>query len=116
VATSKETIAFILDQLDPLNVRARAMFGEYGLYCDEKIVALVCDDTLFVKPSAAGEQFLSEDEMSPPYPHAKNHYGVPGERLDDREWLQSFIQQTADLMPAPKPKKPKAKKSKPKAT
>jgi TfoX/Sxy family transcriptional regulator of competence genes len=32
MSTSKETVAEILDALAPLNVRARAMFGEYGLY------------------------------------------------------------------------------------
>jgi len=25
------------------------MFGEYALYCGDKVVALVCDDQLFVK-------------------------------------------------------------------
>jgi len=28
MSTSKETIAFLLAQLEPLDVRARAMFGE----------------------------------------------------------------------------------------
>ena len=35
---------FILEQLAPLPVRARAMFDEHGLYCDEKVVALICVD------------------------------------------------------------------------
>lgn len=39
MATRKGTSEFVLDQLDPLNVRVRAMFGEYALYCDEKTVA-----------------------------------------------------------------------------
>ena len=42
MSTSKKTVASILEQLEPLDVRARAMFGEYGLYCDEKIVGLIC--------------------------------------------------------------------------
>ena len=53
MSTSKDTIAFILEQLEPLDVRARAMFGEYGLYCDDKVVAFVCDDTIFLKQSPA---------------------------------------------------------------
>lgn len=99
--TSKETVAFILDQLAPLPVRARAMFGEYGLYCDEKIVALICDDTLFVKPTAASEQFFTTAEAASPYPGAKDHYAVSGDRLDDRDWLQAVIRATADLLPLP---------------
>jgi TfoX/Sxy family transcriptional regulator of competence genes len=31
----------------------RYMFGEYAIYCDGKVVALVCDNQLFVKPSDA---------------------------------------------------------------
>ena len=107
MSTSKETVAFILDQLAPLPVRARAMFGEYGLYCDEKIVALICDDTLFVKPTAIAAGFGEDAWLAPPYPGAKDSFAIPGERLEDREWLQAFIRQTANALPAPKPKKPR---------
>jgi TfoX/Sxy family transcriptional regulator of competence genes len=31
-------------------VSARKMFGEYATYCDAKMVSLVCDDELYVKP------------------------------------------------------------------
>ena len=55
MSTSKETVAFLLAQLEPLDMRARAMFGEYGVYCDEKFVALVCDDTFFLKPTHAAD-------------------------------------------------------------
>jgi len=55
MSTSKETVAFLLAQLEPLDVRARAMFGEFGAYCDEKFVALVCDDTFFLKPTDAAD-------------------------------------------------------------
>src|SRR5215218_3576135 len=77
MATEKATVDFILDQLAPLPVRARAMFGEYGLYCDEKFVALICDDTLFVKPTTISDQFFTDADLAPPYPGAKNHYAVP---------------------------------------
>ena len=110
MATSKETVAEILDTLAPLAVRARPMFGEYGLYCDEKIVALICDDTLFLKPSSVSGEILAECDTAPPYPGAKDYYVVAQERLDDGEWLRSVIQQTADVLPAPKPKKPRARK------
>ena len=32
----------------------RKMFGEFALYCDGKVVALVCDNQLFVKSTAGG--------------------------------------------------------------
>ena len=83
MATEKATVDFILDQLAPLPVRARAMFGEYGLYCDEKFVALICDDTLFVKPTAISDQFFTDADLAPPYPGAKDHYAVPAALLED---------------------------------
>ncbi len=104
MATSKETVAFILDQLAPLPVRARAMFGEYGLYCDEKFVALICDDTLFVKPTTISDQYFTDADLAPPYPGAKNHYAVPAALLEDGERLREVIAATAELLPLPKKK------------
>ncbi len=111
MATSRATVDFILDQLAPLPVRARAMFGEYGLYCDEKIVALICDDTLFMKPSEISETFLTQAELAPPYPGAKDYYAVPEDRLEDRIWLQEFVSRTAAVLPLPKPRKRRSKTS-----
>lgn len=105
MATSKSTVAYILDQLMPLPVRARAMFGEYGLYCDEKIVALICDDTLYMKPSPISDGLLADAEMAPPYPGAKDYYVVSEEQLEDRAWLQEVVARTSASLPAPKPKK-----------
>ena len=42
MSTQKETIAFILQILGSEHFTARAMFGEYALYADGKVVALVC--------------------------------------------------------------------------
>jgi TfoX/Sxy family transcriptional regulator of competence genes len=107
VATGKETVAYILDQLGPLPVRARAMFGEYGVYCDEKMVALICDDTLFVKPTAISDQFFTDADLAPPYAGAKDYYAVSGDLLEDGEWLREVIAQTTELVPYPtrKPRK-----------
>jgi TfoX N-terminal domain len=50
MSTSPETIEMLIDSLEALpNVSYRKMFGEYALYCDTKVVALVCDDQLFIK-------------------------------------------------------------------
>lgn len=107
MATSKDTVTHILDSLAPLPVRARAMFGEYGLYCNEKFTALICNDTLYVKPTTIAAEFLADADLAPPYPGGKGHYAVPADRLDDRDWLQAFISRTAAELPPPKPKKPK---------
>jgi TfoX/Sxy family transcriptional regulator of competence genes len=97
MATEKATVDFILDQLAPLPVRARAMFGEYGVYCEEKFVALICDDTLFVKPTTISDQFFTDADLAPPYPGAKDHYSVPVALLEDSERLREVI--ARDLPP-----------------
>ena len=104
MATSKETVAFLLEQLAPLDVRARAMFGEYGLYCDDKVVGFICDELLFVKPSTGDADFGSQTVPAPPYPGAKDYWLLSGEQVGNVEWLQAFIQATADALPKPKPK------------
>jgi TfoX/Sxy family transcriptional regulator of competence genes len=111
MTTAKETVDFILDQLAPLPVRARAMFGEYGVYCGEKFVALICDDTLFLKPTAISGDYFSDSDLAPPYPGAKDHYVVSGDRLEDRDWLQDVFARTTELLPAPKPKRPPRRKA-----
>jgi len=107
MSTSKDTIAFIEDQLGGLPIRTRPMFGEYGMYYDDKVVAFVCDDTLFIKPSDVDPAVLVGTEMAPAYPGSKDYHAVPGDLLEDADWLQTAIRATADALPAPKAKKPK---------
>jgi DNA transformation protein and related proteins len=39
---------YILDLLHPLGeIRAKKMFGEVGIYCNEVFFAMICDDTLY---------------------------------------------------------------------
>ena len=51
MATSKEYLAFILDQLSDVDgITHRQMMGEYIIYMNGKIAAYLCDDRLLVKP------------------------------------------------------------------
>lgn len=116
MATSQGTIDFLLDQLSTLpNVRARKMFGEYALYCDDKVVALVCDNQLFVKITPAGKALVGERfKQGKAYPGAKPSMLVDAEELDDAERLCELIRATAAALPLPKEKRPKRPR-KPKA-
>lgn len=108
MASTPDFIAFVTDQLSEAgSVTFRKMFGEYAVYCDGKVVALVCDDRLFVKPTEGGRAWVGEVEEAPPYPGAKNYWLVE-ELLDDRERLSTLIRVTAGELPEPKPKKNKA--------
>ena len=81
----------------------RKMFGEYALYLDERVVAFVCDNMLFVKPTAAGRALLDEVDEAPPYPGAKMHWRMDAV-LDDGDRLGQLLCATAATLPLPKPR------------
>jgi TfoX/Sxy family transcriptional regulator of competence genes len=110
-------VDYVRDQLGGAGaISFRRMFGEYALYCDGKVVGLVCDNQLFVKPTPAGREFLGADVVEgQPYPGAKP-WLLMGESLDDRTTLCRLIRITADALPMPVPKKPKAKAATKRAT
>ena len=67
MASSASTVEYIVGQMAGAGaVSARAMFGEYGVYCDGRIVALICQDQLFVKPTAGGRAWIGEPVEAPP--------------------------------------------------
>ncbi len=90
MSSKQITINFILKQIaDAGAVVAKKMFGEYGVYCNGKMVALVCDDQLFVKPTLAGENYLRKYTEGFPYPGAKPWFLIPCEQSNDSPWLFS---------------------------
>jgi TfoX/Sxy family transcriptional regulator of competence genes len=113
MATDRGTVDYLLEQAAAAGaLSVRKMFGEYALYCDGRVVALVCDDQLFLKPTAAGRAVLGKVTEGFPYPGARPWFVVTGDRWDDSDWLADLIRRTAAELPLPKPKRPRAKKRK----
>ncbi len=109
MASDRRIVDFIVDQIAAAgDVAAKPMFGEYGLYCDGRMVALVCDDRLFVKPTEGGRAVAGDVEEAAPYPGAKPCLSIDQDRWDDRDWLTDLIRVTAAELPLPKPRKRKA--------
>lgn len=106
MATDRDFIAYVTEQV-ALGDRLthKKMFGEYALYVDGKVVAFACDNSLFMKPSAAAATLAPGLPQRPPYPGAKD-YPVADELLDDSDALRRLFVETAVLMPVPKPRKP----------
>ncbi len=112
MSTSADTIIYFSDLLTSLGarIRTRKMFGEYALYCDERVVALICDDQMFVKITPDGSQFLGVNyETGAPYPGAKPYFLIGGDIVENKEALVQLIDLTARALPPPKPKKSKSK-------
>jgi len=100
--------------LGPQRFRVAKMFGEYAVYAGDKVVALVCDDRLYVKVHATTQALAAECELGPPYPGAKDHYVLGEGEWASRRDLPRMLVDLAQALPAPKPKG-KAKAAKPKA-
>jgi len=113
MATSQDNVDFLLEQLAGLRTAsAKKMFGEYCLYVDGKPVGLVCDDLLFLKPTAAGRARLSEVVEASPYPNAKPHLQLDPDAWEDAAWLCELVEASARELPMPKPRKSKQPKIK----
>ena len=98
MASSKDYLAFVLDQLSLLHpISYRAMMGEYILYYQGKIVGGIYDDRLLVKPTAAANRLLPDAPRELPYPGAKEMLLV--EEVDDREFLCELLCAIADELP-----------------
>jgi TfoX/Sxy family transcriptional regulator of competence genes len=109
VSTSPETVAYFEDQLSELNVRSARMFGEACLYVDGKVIGFICDDTLFIKPSPVDPAVLEGTVPGHPYPGSKVYHSVPGDLAENRDWLLTAVQATADALPMPAPKRTKSR-------
>jgi TfoX/Sxy family transcriptional regulator of competence genes len=104
MATSPETAAFRLEQLDGRGVSLRKMFGEYGVYADGKMVALLCDDALFVRPLPEVADYLGNLPLGPPYPGAKPQFRIEADLWEDPLWLAGLNALMGRCLPEPKPK------------
>jgi len=108
MGSTVDFVQYIIEQIDrPEQVTARKMFGEYALYYDGKVFALVCDNQLFIKPTDAGRDFIGDTiDEAPPYPGARNHFLI-SDGIDKSEWVQKLADITAAALPLPKKKRRK---------
>lgn len=109
MAKKQETLDNFVAQAAPCGeVRIKKMFGEAALYLADVLVALICDDRLFIKPTKAGHEILGDPELAPPYPGAKDHFLLSEKQIANQDWLCELLTATKAELPPPKPKKPKA--------
>jgi len=110
MSSDQSYVEYICEQADLAgDLTYKKMFGEYALYLDGKVIALVCDNQLFVKPTAQGKELLGTVSEHPPYPNAKPHFQL-GDEIDDQDFLKRLFIATAHALPPPKPKPAKRKK------
>jgi TfoX/Sxy family transcriptional regulator of competence genes len=110
MASDKKFVEFVVDQIKGAgSIISRSMFGEYVVYADGKLFALICDNKLFIKPTEPGRAYINRVVEAPPYPGAKNCFLIE-DKLEDWKWLSELVKITVKALPPPKIKKPKKKK------
>ena len=106
MASSKEYLAYILEQLSDLeDIHYRAMMGEYILYYREKVVGGIYDDRFLIKNVTAAWESMPDASFEKPYEGAKEMILV--EDLENQVFLEDLILAMYDQLPLPKPKKKK---------
>lgn len=110
MASSPELVAYVAEQLggEAAGVATKKMFGEYALYLRGKLVVLICDDMVFLKPTQAGRELLVARgclKEAPPYEGAKNSFLI--ENVDDAAFLRELAEAGWEELPFPKPRKGK---------
>jgi len=107
MATDSDVMTYILEQLQGAGkVTARRMFGEYAVYCEGRVVGLICDNQLFLKPAPGAHALLGPVAMAPPYPGAKPHLLID-DGLEDRALMAQVVAAIARDLPEPGPKAPR---------
>ena len=104
MASSKQYLGFILDQLSDLEeIAFRPMMGEYLLYYRGKLIGGIYDDRMLIKPAKAAERLLPHAPREVPYPGAKEMILITDP--DDREGLEEIFREVYPELPEPKKKK-----------
>ena len=90
MASSKDYLQFILDQLSDLpEISYRQMMWEYILYFHWKIIGWIYDNRLLLKPTEKVKEIMKNIEMQIPYPWAKPMIYV--DNVDDFEYIENII-------------------------
>lgn len=112
MATREDFMRYVLEQVGLFGrLSYRRMFGEYAIYLDGKVVALLCDNSFFVKQTPAQGDW-NKLPQGHPFPGAKA-YWVADEWLDAPERLAPLLEATALHVKPPKPRKPRKSRKSP---
>lgn len=104
MASSKDYLAFIMDQLSLLDdVSYRAMMSEYIIYYRGKVIGGIYDDRFLVKDTKAAREIMPDAELELPYEGAKEMLMV--DNVDNREFLRELFEAMYPELPNVKKKK-----------
>ena len=101
MASSKEFLNFILEQLSGLNdISYRPMMGEYIIYYRGKIVGGIYDDRLLVKKTKSALKLMPAAACVFPYDGAKEM--LLADEIDNKDFLKKLFEAMYADLPLPK--------------
>ena len=116
VTMKSEYLDYLLEQMAPLgSLRAKSMFGGYGIYLDAFFFAIVVDDVLYVKVDDTSRPRFTAAQLAPFSYSMKDgrmmimsYYPLPEAALEDQsEFLDWCREGIAAALRAPERKKRK---------
>jgi TfoX/Sxy family transcriptional regulator of competence genes len=106
MASDHKFLVYVCEQMRGAGaISSRKMFGEYAIYCGGIVVAFVCNNQLFVKPTPDGRALLQDPIERAPWPGAKPHFLIDA-GLDDPDLLAQLISVTARAVPRARARRP----------
>lgn len=116
-ARKSEYVEYLLEMLQPVGaLRAKSMFGGWGLYAEDLFFAIIAEETLYFKVDDDNCAEFEERGLKPFRFEMRDriasmrYYPPPAEALDDRELLCVWARKgIAAAARAAANKKPKAK-------
>jgi len=111
MATSKEYLSYVLDQLSLIDgISSKMMMGEYLIYHHERIAAYLTDGQFLVKILPSTTALLPNAPIEKPYPRGRDMYLL--EDLDDKDFLKQLFESMYPELPELTKKKLKKNKTK----
>lgn len=109
MASTQEFVIYVCGQMEDAGaIFYRKMFGEYGIYYNNKLIGVICENHLYIKTTEKGRNCLTNIIEEPPYSGAKPHFRI--DDLKNKSLLADLLKATWEELPEPKPKKTKATK------
>ena len=91
MASSKEYLEFILEQLSELDdITYRPMMGEYIIYNHGKVVGGIYDDRFLVKSTPSTIKMMPNAQMELPYEGAKKMILV--DEVENKTFLKKLLE------------------------
>lgn len=109
MASSKEYLNFILEQLESLeDIKYKSMMGEYIIYYRGRIVGGIYDDRFLIKPVNAAIKLMPDASYELPYEGAKKMLQV--DNVDNKDFLFELLESMYYELPEPRQKRSRCDK------